>query len=265
MQSCDTMNPATGRATTAQAKQQFSERLHHALDLSGQVRGYGRQADVSRMFDVSRETARRWLSGEAIPHTARIATMAKKLMVNGEWLLTGKGEPRVTMGGQLKATSYALSQTAANAEVKEPDSGELVRIPFLDVELGAGSAEAPDVVETRDYLQYPSGFLRDLGVNPERIRAVVVRGESMAPDLHDGDRLWIDIEDKQIQPGRIYAIYSPFAGLQVKRLQRRIDGTLIIQSANPDKSTYPDETLTPDQAASIHVIGRAIRKSGWLP
>lgn len=264
MESCDTMSNQT-QSRNATAKQDFSERLHHALDLSGQVRGYGRQADVSRMFGVSRETARRWLSGEAIPHTARIAEMAKRFMVNGEWLLTGQGEPRVMLSGTVGPTPYAKQYATANAEVREPDAGDLVRVPFLDVELGAGSTEVPDVVETKDYLQYPSGFFRDLGINPDAIRAVVVRGESMAPDLHDGDRVWIDVTDRQPQPGRIYAIYSPFAGMQVKRLQRRMDGTLVIQSSNPDKAIYPDETLTPEQAESVQVIGRAIRKSGWLP
>jgi len=75
-------------------KAQFAERLNQACDLAGIPSGRGRRADLARMFNVSGESARKWLSGESIPKSSRVVQIALRLGVNGEWLLTGRGEMR---------------------------------------------------------------------------------------------------------------------------------------------------------------------------
>lgn len=75
-------------------KLEFARRLHTACDLAGIVSGRGRRAELARMFNVSGETARKWLAGESIPDTKRIPQIAKRLGVRGEWLLTGQGPMR---------------------------------------------------------------------------------------------------------------------------------------------------------------------------
>jgi hypothetical protein len=79
----------------------FAGRLNYALDqLPPESRppekGRGRQAFVAKMFRVSQKGARKWLEGEALPRTTRLAAIARRCGVNGEWLLTGQGPMRGT-------------------------------------------------------------------------------------------------------------------------------------------------------------------------
>lgn len=70
----------------------FSRRLHAALDQSGFARGRGRTSTLAGQYEVSREAARKWLSGNALPDLDRIVRMAVQTGVSFEWLATGRGE-----------------------------------------------------------------------------------------------------------------------------------------------------------------------------
>lgn len=45
-------------------------------------------------YDVSRETARKWLVGRALPELPRMINIALRSRVSFEWLATGRGTPR---------------------------------------------------------------------------------------------------------------------------------------------------------------------------
>lgn len=62
-----------------------------AFDFAGIKIGGGRPGAVAAAFTVSREAARKWLTGEAMPDGWRILDMADALGVRTEWLLSGKG------------------------------------------------------------------------------------------------------------------------------------------------------------------------------
>ncbi|QBQ55783.1 helix-turn-helix domain-containing protein [Nitrosococcus wardiae] len=76
---------------TEQSKKDFAARLDKALAYAGIPQGRNRMASVSKMFGVSREAVRKWLAGESIPDTKRIAGIAQRTGVRGEWLLTSQG------------------------------------------------------------------------------------------------------------------------------------------------------------------------------
>lgn len=69
----------------------FAERFSAALTHAGIPLGRDRINTVKKMFGVSREAARKWLAGDAMPKLARIQEIAQQLNVSGEWLLTGIG------------------------------------------------------------------------------------------------------------------------------------------------------------------------------
>lgn len=79
-------------------KVEFSRRLNEALDespLEVPRKGDGRQVLVSRIFGVDQKGARKWLESEGFPKMERCITIAKKLEVSVEWLLTGRGSKRM--------------------------------------------------------------------------------------------------------------------------------------------------------------------------
>lgn len=69
----------------------FATRLRDALDASGFERGRGRTSKLAARYNVSRETARKWLGGQSLPEMERMIALATQTSVNFEWLATGRG------------------------------------------------------------------------------------------------------------------------------------------------------------------------------
>lgn len=69
----------------------FAQRLRHALDYSGFAKGRGRIGALAIQYNVSRETARKWLAGLSLPELQRMIDIAKQQRVSFEWLSTGRG------------------------------------------------------------------------------------------------------------------------------------------------------------------------------
>lgn len=104
-------------------KQAFARRLNLALDAHNVVPKHkGRQEVVGEMFDVSQKGARKWLEGESIPMTKRIAIIAKELNVRGEWLLTGMGPMRPPPSA-ISETGKALYLTADQSKLLDGFDG----------------------------------------------------------------------------------------------------------------------------------------------
>lgn len=72
----------------------FAQRLHVAMDLAGMKKGRSRTSELAAVFDVSRETARKWLNDLAMPELERLTEMAGRFGVSFEWLATGRGTPK---------------------------------------------------------------------------------------------------------------------------------------------------------------------------
>lgn len=70
----------------------FARRLHQALDYVGFDRGRSRTGKLANHYEVSRETARKWLSGLALPELDRMIALAEHTGVYFEWLATGRGQ-----------------------------------------------------------------------------------------------------------------------------------------------------------------------------
>lgn len=69
----------------------FARRLHQALDFAGFDRGRSRTGKLAALYEVSRETSRKWLSGLALPELERLIALAVQAGVSFEWLATGRG------------------------------------------------------------------------------------------------------------------------------------------------------------------------------
>lgn len=71
----------------------FAERMNQVADLLGiPEKGKNRQKLFGKKFNVSQESARKWLSGESIPKEANFIEIVKEAKVNYEWLKTGRGD-----------------------------------------------------------------------------------------------------------------------------------------------------------------------------
>lgn len=76
----------------------FAVRLRQTLDRSRFMQGRGRTSALADRYAVSRETARKWLTGLALPELPRIIELAKDFNTSFEWLATGRGHARLGVG-----------------------------------------------------------------------------------------------------------------------------------------------------------------------
>ncbi|NOM13135.1 S24 family peptidase, partial [Klebsiella pneumoniae] len=74
--------------------------------------------------------------------------------------------------------------------------------------------------------------LRKKGLDPARLAAVRVDGDSNEPILCDGDTVMVDLSRNVLQGEAFYVIRIDDL-LYAKRLQREIDGSILVISANP--------------------------------
>ncbi|KZC22888.1 DNA-binding protein [Rhodanobacter thiooxydans] len=111
----------------------FASRLRKALDQAGFVPGRGRTSTLATRYAVSRETARKWLTGLALPELPRIIELAKDFDVNLEWLATGRG-PAAPGVGEAGALYRRLSDNEShllNAFRKLPEAKRQLLVKFL--------------------------------------------------------------------------------------------------------------------------------------
>ncbi|MCD9004670.1 helix-turn-helix domain-containing protein [Luteimonas sp. XNQY3] len=86
----------------------FSRRLHWALDQARFETGRGRASALAARYAVSRQTARKWLSGLAMPELARMLEMAADFHVSFDWLATGRGGADVKRVADAALPPYGL-------------------------------------------------------------------------------------------------------------------------------------------------------------
>ena len=130
-------------------------------------------------------------------------------------------------------------------------------IPFLDVEIAAGSASHIDItVETGPAKWYFADpvFHQLSHTGRVNLRLVTVRGTSMSPELEDGDTILIDLGQQHPRPSGIFVLDDGY-GLIVKRLEfvpHHDEARVRIISSNPAFVPYRRKY------ADIRIIGRVI-------
>lgn len=103
-------------------------------------------------------------------------------------------------------------------------------------------------------------YMERRGLNPNRCKLFTVKGESMLPTLTDGALVLVNLADREVVSGLVYALIVG-DGLRVKRLFRRPDGVIEMRSDNPMQHMYPPEPIYDGNAA---VIGRVVWQAGDL-
>lgn len=186
------------------------------------------------------------------------------------------GESRDPRRSNIEKLAHVMGHTADEAYylAEKPDgvyeevseyaaSHVFVDIPYYrDTELSAGHGAVVHSEDLTGSLSFRRDWLRGLGLNEADLCVVKCAGESMEPNVRDGDIVLINQQDKTIRDGCVYALN--YAGdARLKRLTRRFDGSLIIKSDN-HAPEFSDELVTPELSDSLIVIGKAVWRGGLL-
>jgi phage repressor protein C with HTH and peptisase S24 domain len=211
------------------------------------VRGSRSRDNFSTAVGVSRNTLMRYERGERCPDAEFLYRICERYQVNPAWLL---------LGTEQVGDSPSLAQGAGGNSLGE----EFALVPLYNVEVSAGHGSAIDREQPQTRLAFRRDWLKEMGLQEEKVVAVLASGDSMADTLHSGDVLLVDTQQRQVISDAIYILRQGEL-LYVKRLQRLLDGSLRISS---DNRAYADEVIPQNQLAYLDIIGRVVWSGGQL-
>jgi phage repressor protein C with HTH and peptisase S24 domain len=207
---------------------------------------------LARATGVSPSAFRKWLKGEAEPSRDRLVALAGTAGVSVAWLAQGEGaEPDF---GSLEARARAPDRLRSD----QAPFHLLPKVAEAAAAAGSGQQRAHDAIE---FIGFRHDWLRaTFNREPEDIILETAVGDSMEPQIGNGDLLLVDTTDQTVRNFGVYVI-AVGAERLVKRVQRRFDGSLTLIS---DNTRYQPETIPPDMAAGIRILGRVIWRGGSL-
>lgn len=147
-----------------------------------------------------------------------------------------------------------LKREPHNLSSPAPMEG-FILVPRYDVTGSMGNGHSVHGEHVVDMLAFRAEWVRtELGTSPDNLILISAIGDSMEPTLRAHDLLLIDRGVTSITQDAIYA-FSVDGELRVKRMQRLIDGGIVIRS---DNQNYPSETLVSDQVNLVNIVGRVV-------
>lgn len=211
---------------------------------------------------VSKTSIKNWEDGENTPKLDRIEELARFFKVDFTWLSTGHGDRELKTNSSSKSDVQFPSKNIAIWSDDDIMPNGVVAIDFMpSVRASLGSGRINDEYSESEKLWFREQTLRDCNVNAEQSVAILVEGDSMLPELADGQAIAIDRSATKIFDGEIYA-FRIGDELKVKYLFRYQDGFKAV-SRNEDKLRFPDEFYTSQdiETKDIEVLGQFWWKS----
>ncbi|MXO72572.1 S24 family peptidase [Alteraurantiacibacter buctensis] len=193
---------------------------------------------------------------------ASLASLSRMLGRNTTYLqqYISKGSPRkLEEEDRRKLARYfgvAETELGASQEISYDANREWVDVPRLPVEASAGPGAAPEGDQPFDSFRFSQRWLREQGLEPGKLSAVRVVGDSMEPLLREGDDLLVDMAERPFRDG-IYVLRLD-ENLLVKRVTSQGGGRFSLLSQN---LSYPPLSV---MAEDMQLLGRVVWKSGRL-
>jgi len=103
-----------------------------------------------------------------------------------------------------------------------------------------------------DYWMFRTDWLKRKG-SPSHMILIDIYGNSMEPELKDGDTVLIDTSEKDILAGAIYAVGIDDT-IMVKRIEKH-PGKVVLMSDNKD---YEPVYLSQHEMNSVRIIGKVV-------
>ena len=144
-------------------------------------------------------------NGERLPDIEFVVRFANLFGVGIDWFVADKMEPDLMVAEPLEEYTISMPVRAL---------------------AGAGSPCCIDQLEPIGHIIVDKTF------NGPNIQVVKIRGSSMEPTIMDGSHVGVDILDRTVISGHLYAVFIPHEGIVVKRIWLGPE-TVRIESDNP--------------------------------
>lgn len=261
MENWDTIAPLPEAKWGGEADPSVS-RLRAAVDAAGGPGG------IAARSGVSVRSLHHYLSGRSPMKLPVALAIARAAGVRLEWLATGEGPMRAPETGRLEAGAEPAGDDAGQpglqqqlVTMRRPGAAPpgYVLLPRVEARASAGRGPGLGSDEVVDFLAFSEEWVRNtLHRRPANLALLEATGDSMDPTIRDGDILLVDTSVKDIQSSRVYVLQVNGA-LLVKRIQVRLDGSLVVKSDNP---SYEPEVVRPDDRNPLRIIGQVVWQAG---
>lgn len=195
----------------------------------------------SKFLEVSERTIQNYLAGVSLPNGRSLTDLAEKIGASPAWILVGMGPKYLTGNHQ-------------NLHHPIPD---FVPIPRYVVEASAGYRAAVHDEGCSGYYAFNRKFLERRGLKPNDLSVIAVKGDSMEPDLSEGDLILLDRAQTELCDGYVYVVRFN-DDLFVKRVQKLPGNRIQLLSSNP---LYPPITVEGADHTGIQIIGRVVNST----
>ena len=201
---------------------------------------YGGQTGLSKRIDKSPAQISQWINGSADSKTGKARSM--------------KSDTAREIEIALKLPRGWFDQPVESAHTT-PQKG-YIQLTLLDIKAEAGNGfDNNDYPKSVKLIEVSEKWAKNnLGHNLNSISVITASGDSMQPTFHSGDWLFVDQAINFYEDEGVY-VYMSTEGLKVKRLQKLINGELLIISDNPN---YTSETLKSHEIDSIKICGKVV-------
>lgn len=202
---------------------------------------YGSQSGLSKRIDKSPAQISQWINGSADSKTGKARSM--------------KSDTAREIEVALKLPRGWFDQPVESAHTT-PQKG-YIQLTLLDIKAEAGNGfDNNDYPKSVKLIEVSEKWAKNkLGHNLNSISVITASGDSMQPTFHSGDWLFVDQAINFYEDEGVY-VYMSTEGLKVKRLQKLINGGLLIISDNPN---YTNETLKSHEIDSIKICGKVVK------
>ncbi len=193
--------------------------------------GAGSQSELADLLGVNRSAITQARRKGAVP-AKWLLQLFRSHGIHPDWAETGKGPAFIDRAPHPPAS--------------------LVQIPKVKARLCAGDGSFEVGEDIAGYYAFQGAWLHAKGALDHMV-LMDIFGNSMAPEMKDGDTVLIDQSQKDILSGAVYAVGVEDT-IMVKRVEKH-PTALVLRSDNKD---YAPIYLQQQEAAGIRMIGKVI-------
>lgn len=239
--------------STENLKNEETRKVEAILRRLQEAVGAPDEAGLAVVLGVSPKTVAGWRFRGAVPyeHCERVA-LNKEISL--DWLVTGRDLKNEDSSNLSHVGStHRVAESAPGYPLTPPD--DVYWVSRFAVNGSAGKGNMVFGEEIVERIAISSAFARNiLRVTPENLCFISVDGSSMEPTLQHGEVILVDRGVERVRDSDVYVVKVD-GDLRIKRIQRRVDGTVVIRS---DNDAYEPETYSADEAERITIVGRVL-------
>lgn len=202
----------------------FLKRIYHATGISS-------QAELASALNINRSAITQARKKDSIPDKW-VLQLYRSFGLNPDWIESGIG--------------HTFQQQS------NPNDNAFADVPKVKARLSAGGGSFEVGSEIEGYYAFRNDWLKAKGTIDKMV-LMDIFGNSMEPEMKDGDTILIDESQKDVLAGAIYAVGVDDT-IMVKRLEKHPNKLVLIS----DNKDYSPIYLQSEEINSVRIIGKVI-------